>query len=116
MVEYQKKSMKIDPVTYQVTKSAKRYTVSRPAQQLCYITSQFSNDEIQVDPFLQDEPDASDELVPEPTEDPEEPLPEDDSIDQVDDSPRNSIGVQIESDTPLMSDLTIKKRGRKPKK
>ena len=120
MVEYQKKSMKIDPVTYQVTKSAKRYTVSRPAQQLCYITSQFSNDEIQVDPFLLNEPEDSDEMGPEPNEYDEEPevsLPEDDPVDipQVNEPPRNSVEVQVQSDAPLMSDLP-KKRGRKPKK
>ena len=52
-VEYQKKSMKVDPDSYKVTRSARKFTVQRPAQQLCYITSS-TNDEVNVDPFIQD--------------------------------------------------------------
>ena len=143
-VEYQKKSMRIDPSTYKVVKSARRYTVQRPAQQLCYITSSSCNEEIQVDPFVSSDhnlpvanPDelgddiplegmeAVADTPPSPIHDleqPMEPQPEqscpadvEGDLGEIEQHPGKTPQVVYETNAPVISDIP-KKGGRKPRK
>ena len=61
-VEYSKKSATLDPKTYEIKKAGKKFTVQRPAQMLCHLTSPMRHtDEISVDPFTVTEGDILEE-------------------------------------------------------
>ena len=75
-IEYQKKTMKIDPNTYQVTRTSRKSSLQRPAQQLCYITSSQTNP-IPTDPFIPEDTATYTDVPAEPDEETEHREPRD---------------------------------------
>ena len=64
-VEYMKKEAIIDPTSYEIKRVGKKTEVLRPAQQLCFITTEDCRDEVNVDPFTPTtDVDESDLVVP----------------------------------------------------
>ena len=64
-IEYVKTKVLIDPITFKISKNGKKHIVTRPFQQLCYITSENNkNEEIDVDAFSQLDKDSLQEILP----------------------------------------------------
>ena len=136
-LEYVTRTAKIDPVSYKIIKSAKLTTIIRPAQQLCYITSDTAV-ETPLDPFIpphtipqppdvpadiSDHQDVPHDVIPahQPVPDDvhaHQPVPDainkDDPLVSVDPAP---VTVSFFGDPEPVSTITDKarKRGRKPK-
>jgi hypothetical protein len=78
-IEYNKKTMKIDPNTYQVSKTSRKSSLQRPAQQLCYITSSQIGP-ITTDPFIPEDTATYTDVPAELDEEIEHREPGDESI------------------------------------
>ena len=78
-IEYNKKTMKIDPNTYQVSKTSRKSLLQRPAQQLCYITSSQTGP-ITTDPFIPEDTATYTDVPAELDEEIEHREPGDESI------------------------------------
>ena len=106
-VEYSKKSATLDPKTYEIKKAGKKFTVQRPAQMLCHLTSPMRHtDEISVDPFTVTEGDILEENLNQddsaaPVQDEILDHDQDEILDQGSNKVRTPLRVQYDPDEDI---------------